>query len=99
MSSGDWKELYDAACSGDLELVRYHVGAGVDVNYVHPEYSATVLVAAILARHASVALFLLDHGADPQQHSALDGCSPIQAAEQVELRAVVDRLRVANRTK
>jgi ankyrin repeat protein len=93
MSSGDWKELYDAACSGDLELVRYHVGAGVDVNYVHPEYSGTVLVAAILSGHAPVALFLLDRGADPQRLSALDGCTPLQAAQQVKLSAVVDRLR------
>jgi uncharacterized protein len=93
MSSGDWKELYDAACSGDLELVRYHVGAGVDVNYVHPEYSATVLVGAILSGHAAVALFLLDHGADPQQRSALDDCTPLQAAEQAKLSAVVERLR------
>ena len=25
MSGGDWKELYDAACTGDEALARYHL--------------------------------------------------------------------------
>ena len=49
MSGGNWKELFEAACAGDLDLVRYHIDGGVDVNYAHPEYLATPLVACILA--------------------------------------------------
>jgi len=35
MSGGDWKDMFAAACRGDVELVRFHVQAGVDVNYAH----------------------------------------------------------------
>ena len=38
MSGGDWKDMFAAACRGDVELVRFHVEAGVDVNYAHPEF-------------------------------------------------------------
>lgn len=92
MSSGNWKELFDAACAGDLDLVRYHLGAGVDVNYIHPEYSGTVLVAALLSRQEAVAHCLLDHGAQPDLFSALDGLRPLQAARQAGLATVVQRL-------
>ena len=92
MSSGNWKELFDAACAGDLDLVRYHLGAGVDVNYIHPEYSGTVLVAALLSRQEAVAHCLLDHGAQPDQFSALDGLRPLQAARQAGLVTLVQRL-------
>lgn len=92
MSSGDWKELFDAACDGDLDLVRYHLDAGVDVNYIHPEYSGTVLVASVLARQEAVVHCLLDHGAKPDLFSALDGLTPLKAAHQVGLDTVVQRL-------
>lgn len=92
MSSGNWKELFDAACAGDLDLVRYHLGAGVDVNYIHPEYSGTVLVAALLSRQEAVAHCLLDHGAQPDQFSALDGMRPLRAARQAGLASVEQRL-------
>ena len=93
MSEGNWKEMFQAACDGDLELVEYHVKTGVDVNYAHPEFLSTPLVACILAGRTEVALFLLDHGANPHLLSELDGLTPIQAAMQVKLSPVVERLR------
>ena len=80
MSGGNWKEMFNAACDGDLELVSYHVGRGVDVNYAHPEFLATPLVACILAGREAVALFLLDSGANPHLRSEFDGLTPVQAA-------------------
>ncbi len=67
MSGGNWKELFNAGCEGDLVLVEYHVKCGVDVNY--PEFLSTPLVGAILARQEHVALYLLDHGAVPDRSS------------------------------
>lgn len=94
MSGGNWKEMFNAGCEGDLELVRYHVQAGVDVNYAHPEFLSTPLVAAILAGQAEVALYLLEHGADPELPSEFDdGLRPIEAAERVGLAPVVQCLR------
>lgn len=91
-SGGNWKELYQAGCEGDLALVEYHVKAGVDINYAHPEFLSTPLVAAILAGQTSVALYLLDHGAIPDLPSEFDAVTPIQAARQAGLTAVEDRL-------
>lgn len=92
MSGGNWKEMYLAACEGDLALVAYHVKAGVDVNYAHPEFLSTPLVAAILASQEEVALYLLAHGATPDLPSEFDAATPVQAARQVGLQAVEDRL-------
>lgn len=82
MSAGDWKDLYSAACSGDLDRVKYHIGAGVDPNYQHPEIMCTPLVAAIMAGHIDIANYLLEHGADPHLRSAMDNLTPLEAAEQ-----------------
>lgn len=91
-AGGNWKELFNAACEGDLELLRYHVRAGVDLNYAHPEFLSTPLVACILAGQTEAALILLEHGADPGLHSEFDGLTPMQAARKMGLRAVEDRL-------
>ncbi|MEK9803879.1 MAG: ankyrin repeat domain-containing protein, partial [Curvibacter sp.] len=63
MSAGDWKDLYAAASQGDLARVRYHLRAGVNPNYQHPEVLCTPLVASILHGHDAVALCLLEQGA------------------------------------
>jgi len=93
MSAGDWKELFLAACDGRIELVRYHVKNGVDVNYAHPEFLSTPLVACILARQEAVAGLLLDHGADPLLLSEFEGLTPVQAARQAGLAELEARLR------
>ena len=93
MSAGNWKEMFQAACDGDLELVEYHVEMGVDIDYAHPEFQATPLVACILARQAEIALFLLDRGANPHTLSEADGLTPMQAARQAGLNVVIERLR------
>lgn len=92
MSGGNWKEMFNAGCDGDLALVAYHVKAGVDVNYAHPEFLSTPLVAAILAGQQEVAFFLLDHGANPRLSSEFDGVTPMQAARKAGLGAVEERL-------
>ncbi len=92
MSGGDWKEMFHAACTGDLALVRYHVEAGIDVNYAHPEFLSTPLVACIVAGQTEVALYLLAHGASPSLGSELDAMTPMQAARRHRLTAVVERL-------
>jgi ankyrin repeat protein len=93
MSGGDWKELFAAACEGDIELVRYHAKNGVDLDYAHPEFLSTPLVACILAQQAPAAHLLLDEGANPLLHSEFDGLTPVQAARQAGLADVEARLR------
>jgi uncharacterized protein len=92
MSGGNWKEMFNAACEGDLALVEYHIKAGVDTNYAHPEFLATPLVASILAGQAQVALFLLENGANPHLLPEFDGLTPIQAAQKVGMPQVEAKL-------
>lgn len=92
MDGGNWKEMFNAACEGDLELVKYHVAHGVDVNYAHPEFLSTPLVACLLAGQQAVALYLLAAGANPQLHSEFDGLTPMQAARQAKLPLLEARL-------
>ena len=98
MSGGNWKEMFNAAVDGDLALVEYHVRAGVDVNYAHPEFLSTPLVAAILARQEAVARYLLSSGANPNLPSEFDSATPMQAARQAGLPALEDDLRRAGAT-
>ena len=86
MSGGNWKEMYLAAERGDLELVAYHVQMGVDVDYAHPEFMSTALVASILGGHKEVAQYLVDNGASPDLVSEFDGITPVEAAAQTGMR-------------
>lgn len=92
MSHGDYKAFFAAACAGDVELVRHHLDAGVDVDFVHPELQSTALVAAIEERRSDVALLLLDHGASPALVSPLEAMTPLQAARAAGLDRVAARL-------
>lgn len=92
MAGGNWKEMYIAGCEGDLELVKYHVQHGVDVNYAHPEFLSTPLVACALAGQEEVALYLLDSGANPHLPSEFDALTPIQAARKAKLVKLEARL-------
>ena len=92
MSGGNWKEMYAAAEGGDLPLVEYYVKLGVEIDYAHPEFLSTPLVAAILAKQEEVALFLLDAGANPCLHSEFDAMTPAQAAQHAGLSQVEAKL-------
>ncbi len=93
MSHGDYKDFFRAACDGDLELVRFHLAGGVDVDFIHPEIMSTALVAAIEAGRTDVAIALLEHGADPDLVSPLDGVGPHEAAAAAGLEDVTAWLR------
>ena len=93
MDGGNWKEMFNAACEGDLELVKFHVNNGVDVNYAHPEFLSRPLVACVLAGQEDVALYLLDSGANPHLHSEFDALTPMQAARQAGLQSLEARLQ------
>ena len=91
-SGGNWKELFMAACAGDQELVGYHMRSGVDLDYAHPEFLSTPLVACTLAGQEAVALQLLDGGADPHLGSEFDAMTPLQAARQMGFAKLEARL-------
>jgi hypothetical protein len=91
-SGGNWKEMFHAACDGDDELVRLHARLGVDLNYAHPEFLSTPLVACILAGRESTAMLLLELGAAPDLHSEFDASTPWQAAQRMKMPRLQARL-------
>lgn len=93
MSGGDWKEMYVAATSGNIELLKYHIENGVDPNYQHPEILCTPLVASIIAGDSKIAEYLLSHGADPNLLSEFDNLTPLQAAQQYKRHEILNLLR------
>jgi ankyrin repeat protein len=93
MDGGNWKEMFNAACEGDFELVKYHVKNGVDVNYAHPEFLSTPLVACTLAGQEEIALYLLESGANPSLPSEFDALTPLQAAQRAQLPALETKLK------
>lgn len=93
MSAGDWKDLYAAASEGDLARVRYHLQAGVNPNYQHPEVLCTPLVASIIQGHDAVALCLLAQGADPRLRSDFDDLTPLEAARRHDRPVIEQRLQ------
>lgn len=93
MSGGDWKEMFQAAESGDLELVRYHISQGVDPNYQHPEILSSALVASILSNHTDIAKYLLENGAKPDLKSYLEDMTPLQAAKKMKNRDLIALLK------
>ena len=93
MAAGNWKEMYKAACEGDLSLVRYHIKSGANPNYQHPEIMATPLVAAILNGRDEIAIFLLENGADPNLESYFDHLSPLAAAKKMNNKKMISLIQ------
>lgn len=89
MSAGDWKELFKAAATGDLSLVQYHIGNGVNPNYQHPEIHSLPLVAAICEGHIAVAKYLLANGADPHLTSEFDNLTAYEAAKRLKQKELM----------
>ncbi|MGK0272111.1 MAG: ankyrin repeat protein [Cocleimonas sp.] len=82
MSGGDWKEMFVAVQAGDIDLVKYYVSEGIDVNYEHPELMTTALIESVQFNHLEIARFLLKQGADPKQNAWLSKDNPLTIAKQ-----------------
>ena len=68
-STGGYTPLLFAARVGDLESAKMLIAAGADVNDTTPD-QASALVVAVVRGHASLAIDLLERGADPNAGAA-----------------------------
>ncbi len=89
MSGGDWKEMLVAVQMGNIDLVKYHISEGIDVNYEHPELMTTALIESIQFDQLEIAQLLMDHGADPKQNAWLSKDNPLAMAKQQNKEAFI----------
>jgi ankyrin repeat protein len=80
---GGMTALLIAARDGHAEAVRALVESGANVNRVSAGDQSTPLVIAIANGHYDVAVFLLNHAADPNL-ATIDGLAPLYATEDTE---------------
>ena len=80
MSGGDWKAMFKGVQDNDLELVKFYINAGIDINYQHPEYMALALSESIRYDHLEIAELLLSNGAETSIIEMESGLLPIDLA-------------------
>lgn len=78
VTSGGFSAMHFAAQQGDIESLRILLEAGADIDASHPELGCPLNI-AIASGHEDFALYLLEHGADPNIRDAW-GASPLHYA-------------------
>mgnify|MGYP002655070218 CR=1 FL=1 len=59
-----WSPLQMAANKGDIEIVKYLLSKGADINYVHPTAQHSAFMLAALHGQSEMVKFLAKNGAD-----------------------------------
>lgn len=93
MSAGDWKDMLSAVQNGDLELVQYHIGKGINPNYQHPELLVTPLIESIEYGQVEIAKYLLENGADPDLRAGFSEETPLALAKKLKNKAMIELLK------
>lgn len=90
MSGGDWKDMFKAAQDGNIDLVEYYLKTGIDPNYQHPEFMASMLIESIRFNHLNISKLLLEKGADPKIIEDMEGDTPLSVAQSKKNQAAID---------
>lgn len=93
MAAGDWKEMLMASQEGDLELVKYHIKAGVNPNYQHPEFLTTPLIESVQFGHIEIVKFLLENNADPTLKAGFSNDTALSVAKEYKRKEIVELLK------
>ena len=88
MSHGDWKQMFLGVQNNDLEMVKYYLDEGVDVNYQHPEYMTSPLIEAIVNKYPAMVKLLLENGADVNLKEAYTELTPLQIAKSLNYKEI-----------
>jgi len=97
MSGGDWKAMFKAIQDNDLELVRFYINMGIDINYQHPEYLALPLSESIRYNHLEIAELLLSNGADLNIIEMESRVSPLDLAKKRGNQKTIELLQEFDR--
>ena len=86
---GDWKDAFYAVQNGDIDLVKYHVSQGIDLDFQHMEAFSTLLLESIEYNRIDIAKLLLENGADPRKSEGYSGLTPLKLAKQKRNKEMV----------
>lgn len=93
MSGGDWKEMFRAIQSGDINLVEYYLKIGIDPNYQHPEFLASPLLESIRFDQFEITKLLLENDADPEIKEIESDETPLSVAQLKANKEVIALLK------
>lgn len=93
MAGGDWKEMFVAVEDGNIDLVKYHIRQGVNLNYQHPEILTTPLIESIEQGHIEITKYLLENGADPHIKAGFSTDTPMIVARRVKNQEAIALLK------
>jgi len=94
MGHGDWKDMFLGVQNNDIELVRYYIRKGIDLNYQHPEFMTGPLFEAIRNENIPMIDFLIENGAVLTIKEVESGKTPIDIAKVNGYKAVIDILEL-----
>ena len=90
---GDWKDAFYAVQKGDIDLVKYHISQGVDLDFQHMEAFSTLLLESISCNQLEIAKVLLESGADPTKPEGYSGLTPLKMAKQMKNQEMIKLLK------
>lgn len=90
---GDWKDAFYAVQNGDMDLVRYHIRQGIDLDFQHMEAFSTLLLESVEYNRLDIAELLLESGADPAKAEGYSGLTPLKLAKQRKNKAMVKLIK------
>ena len=93
MGHGDWKDMFLAVQNNDIELVRYYISKGIDLNYQHPEFMTSPLVESIRCRNLEMIKFLLNNGALPHLKEVESLKTPLEIAKDAGYQPAIELLQ------
>ena len=93
MAAGDWKDLLKAIQEDNLELVKYHIDMGVDINYQHPEFLVTPLIEAAELGKVDIVEYLLEKGADPNIKAGFSADTALSVAKAKKHTSIIAILK------
>lgn len=92
MGHGDWKDMFRGVQNNDLELVKYYIRMGIDLNYQHPEFLTSPLIEAIRDKNLAMMTLLLENGALADVCEVASEKSPIDIAKVLANQVIIEKL-------
>ncbi len=93
MNHGDWKALFYAVESNDIQLVQYYLKMGIDFNYQHPEFLTSPFFESIRCGHIEIVELFLQNDADLNTIEMESGKKPMDIAIKAGQKDIIEMIK------